>query len=71
MESPMRLDPHVYQKFRSKDGKALNSLPTQLCIESDARYLLWNEVQSAFKDVNHLEVSGSRILFMIDEIGEL
>lgn len=65
-------DPPVLQRFESKDGTPLASLPTLVCAESGERYLLWNEIQLAFEHIDHLEYYlGSRGLFMTNKDDEL
>lgn len=65
-------DPPVLQRFESKDGQPLASLPTTVCAETGDRYILWSDTQLAFEDVDHLEYYlGSRGLFMVNKDDEL
>ncbi|KAF9332476.1 hypothetical protein BG006_004650 [Podila minutissima] len=49
----MSTEPAVYQKFYSEDGKQqLASLPTHIFKESGKRYVLWSDIQLAFKNID-------------------
>lgn len=65
-------DPSVFQRFLSKDGEPLASLPIKTCPESGKRYTFWSDIQDIFKDVVYLKDRDELIvLFMIDQDGEL
>lgn len=64
-------DPPILQQFQCKDNEPLASLPTRVCTDTGKRYLLWSDVQHAFDDLDHVLNYGSRVLFEIDEHGEL
>lgn len=62
-----------HQKFKTKDGTRLVSLRSHPCAaDTKERYILWSDVQHAFKSIDHLETKNEeRIFFMIDADGEL
>jgi hypothetical protein len=65
-------DPSVFQRFLSKDGEPLASLPIKTCPESGKRYTFWSDIQDIFKDIVYLKDRDELIvLFMIDKDGEL
>jgi hypothetical protein len=61
------------QRFQTKDGTPLASLGSHPCAaDTKERYILWTDIQHAFKGIGCLETRGKeRILFMIDAAGEL
>jgi len=61
-----------FQAFRSHDGESLDSQPTRVCSDTGKRYILWSDIQHAFKGAIHLEDQHQRkIMFMIDNNGEM
>jgi len=70
-------NPSIFQRFESRDGKPLFSLPTHVCPETGKRFILWDDIQSTFADMIFLRRPGdsdsvpNMILFMIDQDGEL
>lgn len=67
------IDPAVVlQKFKSEDGKSLPSLPAHVCEATGEQYVLWRDIQDAFVGVSHLQdFRGSRVLFTVDDNGEM
>lgn len=64
--------PPVFQRFLSKNGEPLASLPTKTCSQSGKRYIFWSDIQNIFEDVVFLkDLDGLIVLFMIDQDGEL
>ncbi|KAF9309334.1 hypothetical protein BG003_009875 [Podila horticola] len=65
----------VLQKFESKDHAHTHaqppSLPTHLCPETGKRYMLWTDIQDNIVGASHLETYAGRVMFMIDNHGEL
>lgn len=64
----MDTTPPVFQIFKNKDGP-LQSLPTYISEEHGDRYVLWSDIQLAFKGIKPLgfvEQEGLRILFVVD-----
>ncbi|KAG0028961.1 hypothetical protein BGZ81_004268 [Podila clonocystis] len=58
----------VFQHFESQDGERLGNLPTHLMTSGTVkRYVLWNDVQDAFKGVDHVTRYSIRVPFEIDE----
>ncbi|KAG0339108.1 hypothetical protein BG005_003533, partial [Podila minutissima] len=47
-------EPPVFQKFKSKDGKRLQSLPTHVLDVDGGRYVLWSDIELAFKGIESL-----------------
>ncbi|KAG0352995.1 hypothetical protein BG005_007626 [Podila minutissima] len=68
MSLSMGTDLPVFQKFKSKDGKQLKSLPTHVSDADESRYVLWSDIQLAFKGINSLKYNSEvRVLFMADK----
>ncbi|KAF9381918.1 hypothetical protein CPB97_007499 [Podila verticillata] len=66
----MAPSPGPKQRFRPLDRKDF-SLPTHHCPETEKRYVLWSDIQSACEDIDHVvDHSGERALFMIGKDGE-
>ncbi|KAF9211991.1 hypothetical protein BGZ59_007363 [Podila verticillata] len=65
----MDTTPLIFQRFENKDGP-LQSLPTHISEEHGDRYVLWSDIQHAFKDVGLWQfiewADGVRILFVVD-----
>lgn len=62
----MDTHPHVFQEFKSKDNKSLESLSTH-SEENGDRYILWSDIQLAFKAIDSLSLALRKsVLFMID-----
>ncbi|KFH69429.1 hypothetical protein MVEG_04241 [Podila verticillata NRRL 6337] len=58
----------VFQYFESKDGERLGNLPTHPMTSGTVkRYVLWNDIQDAFKGVDHVTRYSIRVPFEIDE----
>ncbi|KAF9201779.1 hypothetical protein BGZ59_002521 [Podila verticillata] len=65
-------DPPVFQRFLSKNGEPLTSLPIKTCSESGKRYIFWSDIQNIFEDVVYLrDLDELIVLFMIGQDGEL
>ncbi|KAF9375847.1 hypothetical protein CPC16_000501 [Podila verticillata] len=65
-------DPPVFQRFLSKNGEPLASLPIKTCSESGKRYIFWSDIQNIFEDVVYLrDLDELIVLFMIGQDGEL
>lgn len=66
-------DPIVPQEFILDFYTPLPSLPTHLCTETNERYLLWSDIQNAFKGIVQLKerCNETLILFTVDSYGEL
>lgn len=63
----MNTNSPVFQTFKSNDDKQLESLLTHLSEEHGDRYILWNDIQCAFKGIGSLRHShGGRVLFVVD-----
>lgn len=72
MEPQEGSDTASVQYFISEDRRPLASVPTLVCTETSERYLLWTDIQGTFPSVSYLrDLRGSRILFLIDNYGEL
>ncbi|KAF9417045.1 hypothetical protein BGZ94_010054 [Podila epigama] len=56
----------VFQLFERNDEYRPRRLPTQVCPESNKRYVPWKDVQAAFKDVDYMNLDGERAVFMTD-----
>ncbi|KAF9332585.1 hypothetical protein BG006_004539 [Podila minutissima] len=68
MALSMGPDYPVFQEFKSKDHRGLKSLPTHVSDKGGGRYVLWSDIQLAFKVIDSLKYkSGFRVLFMADE----
>ncbi|KAF9329472.1 hypothetical protein BG006_007458 [Podila minutissima] len=61
----------VLQKFEFKYHAPLRSLPTRLCPDTDERYILWSDIKDNIVGASHLQTYAGRVMFMIDENGEL
>jgi len=64
----MDTTPPVFQTFENKDGP-LQSLPTHISEEHGDRYVLWSDIQLAFKGIDpwgFFDCEGLRILFVVD-----
>lgn len=63
------------QKFESEDGTPLASPRSHPCAaDMKKKCIFWSDVQRTFQGVDHLKAEGEqgeRILFMIDDDGEL
>ncbi|KFH72690.1 hypothetical protein MVEG_02979 [Podila verticillata NRRL 6337] len=61
------------QRFRSQDGTALGSLKARYFQfrKRKVYYLLWNDVEAAIPDVDHLVVQPSSCLFLVDKTCKL
>lgn len=64
------------QKFISKDGAPLTGIRSNPWIaDTEERYVLWSDILRTFHGIDHLETEeeyeAERILFMIDDDGEL
>lgn len=60
--------PPIFQTFQNKDGP-LQSLPTHISEDHGDRYVLWSDIQLAFKGFNWKEflyLQGGTILFVVD-----
>lgn len=63
----MNTDSLVFQEFRSQDSEPLASVLTHISEETGDRYILWSEIQLAFKGIDSLsDVWGQRIMFAVD-----
>lgn len=64
-----------FQAFKTKDGRPLQQLPSQICPETGSECIFWQNVQNTFHDVDYLEhglrIKLSPILFMVDQHGEV
>ncbi|KAG0347925.1 hypothetical protein BG005_011834, partial [Podila minutissima] len=64
-------EPPVFQKFKSEDGEPLESLPTRVSDTDGGRYVLWSDIELAFKGIDSLtkrEYCGeTRVLFMVED----
>ncbi|KAF9301767.1 hypothetical protein BGZ74_006305 [Mortierella antarctica] len=54
MSLSMGTDLPVFQKFKSKDGTQLRSLPTRVSDTGGGRYVLWSDIQLAFEGIDSL-----------------
>lgn len=62
----------VLQNLRSLIGAPLKAQPTQVCSKTGKRYVLWSDIEQAFGIACYLEtIYGGRVLFMINDNGEL
>ncbi|KAG0355435.1 hypothetical protein BG005_005619, partial [Podila minutissima] len=60
------------QTFESNDGTHLPSLKSHPCAgDTTERYVLWSDILRTFHGIDHLELDEERILFTIDDYGEL
>lgn len=61
------------QRFKSQDGTPLGSLKARYCQfrKRKVYYLLWDDVEAAFPDVDHLIVRPSSCLFLVDKTCKL
>lgn len=60
-------DPPVFQTFKSEDDDPLDSLLTHISEKDGRRYVLWSDIQAAFKGIDSLaNGSGERIWFLVD-----
>lgn len=60
--------PPVFQTFKNNDGP-LQSLPTHISEKHGDRYVLWSDIQLAFKDIEPWQFSDSEdltTLFVVD-----
>lgn len=63
----MDIDSPVFQTFKSKNGKPLKSLPTFNLEKDRERFLLWSDIELAFKGVESLtDKRENRVMFEID-----
>ncbi|KFH74100.1 hypothetical protein MVEG_01313 [Podila verticillata NRRL 6337] len=65
-------DPTIFQNFVSEDYKPLKSLPTYVSEDNGNRYILWTDIQLAFKNIDSLkDERESRVMFVVDDGGTL
>lgn len=62
----------VFQAFETEDGKPLQKLPAQICLETGEWRIFWQGMQMAFQEVDYLKeerlgCSRGRALFMVDQ----
>lgn len=63
----MDSDLPVFQEFKSKDGKPLESLPTHIADDIVGRYVLWSDILHAFKGINVVkDWNEDRVFFVLD-----
>ncbi|KAF9428394.1 hypothetical protein BGZ94_002534 [Podila epigama] len=68
----------ILQRFVTNEGRALIPLLTHTAEDPTIRFIYWEDILNAFKDVSHLEntygnvyVYGGRALFLVDKDYEL
>jgi len=59
--------PRYSQQFRDPATSKTVLIPTRIDKKTEGRFVLWEDIQSAFKNASYVTHDGEVVLFMVDD----